>query len=213
MRVPTSVLKTIVTPLLRPQQCYAPLTNIFAFQRHSSNLPPSRPRDKFIKYRMVRLVDPETGGLQPFAPLANILAAIDRTTHFVELVTETPEPIVKLISKQEANEKRREQKAKQKELKAKAREQKEVQMTWGVAAGDMAHKLKKVRQELVRGNRVDLVFAPKKGQKWPTPEEMVQRANQVVDDLKDVGKEWKERAVSKHTTIIRLQGELPKDSQ
>ncbi|KAJ3476869.1 hypothetical protein NLI96_g10856 [Meripilus lineatus] len=152
---------------------------------------------------MVRFVDPETGALQPMASYPPLLASITQKTHFLELVSEEPEPIVRLISRKLRHEREKGIKQKKKENKM---EQKEVQLTWGVAAGDLGHKLKKVRQELMKGNRVSLVFAPRKGQPPLKPEQMAAKVQETADALADIGKEWKAREMQKSTAAIHFQG-------
>lgn len=155
-----------------------------------------------IGYPVVQLVDPQTDRLRSPAPLADIVSSIDLKTHFVELVSESPNPIVKIISKQAQFGERKAAKTKKKNQL----ELKEVQMTWGVASGDLAHKLRKVKQELEKGNRVDLVYAPKNGQVIPTAKEMEVRVQETLDYTRDVGKEWKPMEVQGAMTVIHLQG-------
>jgi len=163
------------------------------------------PRDEDIQHRIVQLVDPETGRLTEPIPLRSILADLDRRTKYVELVSSTPAPLVKIFDK--LAESRRSAEAQQK-ARAAARKaiQKEVQLTWNAAPGDLAHKLEKVRQELERGVRVDLVFAKKKNQALIPLEEMQARAQEIIDSLADVSKEWKDRDVRASMTAIFLQG-------
>lgn len=77
-------------------------------------------------------------------------------------------------------------------------------MTWGVAPGDLAHKLKKARQELEKGNKVDIVFAPKKGQTVPGPAEMQARMSAAAEQLQDVSKERQARTAEKNMAILHL---------
>jgi translation initiation factor IF-3 len=84
-------------------------------------------------------------------------------------------------------------------------QQKEVQLTWSVADGDLAHKLNKVRQELQRGNKVDLVFAPKAGTQVPNPVARKGRIESAMQILGGVAKEWKERRTRGLIVVIFLQ--------
>jgi len=167
-----------------------------------------RPRNDNIDYRVVQIVDPETGRLNEPAELRDILASINRKTHFVELVNEEPNPIVKIKNKLEEYAWTRQRRAKIKA--ANAIQQKEVQMTWGVASGDLAHKLKKVRRELEKGNRVDLVYAPKKDQALPSPQQIEERLRETVDLLADVGKEWRPRKIQRNIAIMSFQAHAMK---
>lgn len=159
---------------------------------------------------VVQLVDPATKRLQPPTSVREIMSSINLNTHFVELVAEYPNPIVKVSSKKDAFDKLKASKERRKLQARQSIEEKEIQMTWGVARGDLAHKLNKVIEELRKGNRVELVFAPKKGQVVPTPRNMDIRVQEILDLTKDVGKEWKPREVRNVVTILHLQGGQPK---
>jgi translation initiation factor IF-3 len=151
-------------------------------------------------------VDSETGRLNPPKPLRDILSSVDLKTHYVELVGEQPDPTVKIISKKDTFDKFKERKAKMKSTAKNEIEQKEIQLTWGVASGYLAHKLKKVRQELEKGNRVNVLYARKRGQRLPSPQEMEARVQETLDLMRDVGEEWKQRDVQRAVTVIHLQG-------
>ena len=170
----------------------------------SSSVPNKRPTDDDIPFGLVRLVDSESGSLRPLAPLRTILESIDRKTYHVELLTESPDPIVKIVNTKEARDKYKDLK-KRARAAARAQVRKEIQVTWGVAAGDLAHKLEKVRQELVGGKKVDLIFASKKGQVVPTKQEMDTRLKGHLETLADVGKEYLPREVRKAATVLYLK--------
>jgi translation initiation factor IF-3 len=183
----------------------SPLSRL-GYSARSYATPPAKRgplRDEEIQHRMVQLVDGETGKLLPLTSLQELLRGINRTTHFVELVSETPSPIVKIISKKELFDRARQAKLAAK-AKGKAPEHKELQMTWGVASADLGHKLKKARQEIEKGNRVDIIYAPKKGQPVPAPAAREARVEETVELLKDVGFEWKPRTVEKIITVIHM---------
>jgi translation initiation factor IF-3 len=173
--------------------------------RCTSSSASPRARNMEIKYRIVQVIDPETNKLHPPTTLSHLISSIDLKTHFIELVSEHPNPLVKVFSKKEAYDRRRASEEKRKVTARNQMDQKEIQMTWGVGRGDLAHKLKKVRRELEKGNRVDLVYAPKKGQPKPTPKEKELRVQETLDFIRDVGKEWKSREDRDGMTIIYLQ--------
>ena len=162
----------------------------------SSSASGRRPVDDNIPFKFVRLADPESGSLHPPAPLKSILNSIDRKTHHVELVSSRPDPIVKIVDTKQARDKYREVK-KRAQAAARAQVRKEIQLTWGVAEGDLAHKLGKARQELMRGKKVDLIFASKEGQVPPTKQAVDDRLKGVLDALVDVGREYIPRRVQK----------------
>jgi len=200
------ISRTAIPALLRPKpppSLAGPCPSRLSC-RNASNTPGTRPKNQDIQYSVVQVVDPETGRLNPPIALRDILSTMDPKTHFVELVSENPAPIVKLISKKEAFDKYKALKARLKA--AKPIDQKEIQLTWGVASGDLTHKLKKVRVELERGNRVDLVYAPKKGHPVPGPKEIQLRVQETVDMMADVGKEWKPREIERSVVVIHFQG-------
>ena len=170
--------------------------------------PLQNPRNEGIPFTYVRLVNPETGSLDPPAPLRRILPMVQRKTQYLELVTEKPEPIVKIIDtklRYTRNKAKKEQ-----HLLNRAPEEKELQLTWGVAVGDLQFKLKKAREDLLDGNRVTLVFAPKKGQQVPTPEDQQAMIDEAVRLLEDVGRERKDRAAQKHMTALFLDSLRPR---
>ena len=78
-----------------------------------------------------------------------------------------------------------------------ASEEKEVQVNWGSASGDLGHKLALARSMLGKGDRVRVVFAPKQGEKKDkTTAEMKQDIIQSYEGpLGEVGKRWREDAV------------------
>ncbi|PCH41553.1 hypothetical protein WOLCODRAFT_163197 [Wolfiporia cocos MD-104 SS10] len=164
----------------------------------------TKPRNHDIPFRVVRLVNPETRHLDPPASLSEVIARCEPKKEYVELVASEPEPIVKIIKSSEVFSKKMALKERQKGKGV--REEKEVQMTWGISAGDLAHKMKRVRQELEKGNRVNLVYTRKKGQVQLSPQAMEERLKATVQSLEDVGKEWKSREGAGSAIILFLQG-------
>ncbi|TFK56210.1 hypothetical protein OE88DRAFT_1731822 [Heliocybe sulcata] len=160
------------------------------------------PRNEKIPYRTVRLVDPETSKLLAPTPLTELLKVFDDNKFFLELVATNPEPIVKLVNKREARQRRLEARKQERTTK---KDEKEIQMTWKIAGGDLSHKLKKVRQELEKGNRINLVYALKKGQQLPTPQEKDNIVRGTLDQLEDIAREWKPREQAPRLTVIYLE--------
>ncbi|RPD62091.1 hypothetical protein L226DRAFT_613415 [Lentinus tigrinus ALCF2SS1-7] len=205
---------TSTFPPKKPASTKPPPSSSFSSSSSSSSNSPDdedkkkkplqKPRNEAIRHRFVRLVNPETGALDPPTDIKEILARVDRKRQYLELVTETPEPIVKFINVKDMYN-RDKAKHVQQQL-GRAPEEKEVQLTWGVDAGDLAYKLRKARSELKDGNRVSLVFAPKKGQARPTPEEQTKMVDEALRLLEDVGRERKEREVRKEIVALFLEG-------
>ena len=163
-------------------------------------------RNENIPFRVVKMVD-ETGRLGNWVPLSDIIQDIKgdkdkRKKYYVELVSEKPEPIVKLIRASEVYNKKRAQADRKKIV----RDQKEVQLSWAISEADLAHKLEKVREELELGNRVDLAYLHKSGQTIPTKEEMEARAEETLKALEDAGAPWKPLTSTKTSLILHLQG-------
>ncbi|KLO09927.1 hypothetical protein SCHPADRAFT_999941 [Schizopora paradoxa] len=158
-------------------------------------------RNSEIKFATVQLVNQETHRLDPSRPFAELLDSIDLKHEYVELVSNDP-PIVKIINRREAN-------AARKEVKERMRmqprnEMKEVQMTWGVAAADLDHKLKKAEEELERGNRVSLVFAPRSKRPIPKPQELQAFLDEVAEKVSTFGRESQPRTLEKNVAVMYL---------
>ena len=85
-------------------------------------------------------------------------------------------------------------------------------MTWSMGVGDIAHKVAKIKGELGRGRKVDLVFARATGKgaggkkERVTREMMEERVGDVVNQILEVGKEWKPREVRGGIVVVYLQG-------
>lgn len=177
-----------------------------------------RQRDENIPFRIARLVDPKTNQLGPPVSVRGLLAEIQadndrRRWQSIELVAADPEPVIKLVDRREEyrknNQDRRERQEKRKRNEkvetVSAPREKEVQMTWGVAAGDLEHKLKKARDALQQGNMVSVVYAPKKGQPMPSKSDIEERIRYTNELLSDVGQEWKPTEIQGFTTAIYLK--------
>ena len=149
------------------------------------------PRDRQIPYRQVQLVQPDSS-LSPPTSLNALLRTYDPSTHFLQLVSHSP-PIVKVLDKEE--ERLRQLKAEQ---KARARrklapEEKEVQVSWTAADGDLRHKAELARQMLERGDRVQLAFAPRQGDTRRIGEDAKEAVVRVFEEVLDgVGARWRD---------------------
>ena len=163
-------------------------------------------RNENIPFRVVRLVD-ENGRLGDWVSLSDIIRDIKedkdkKKKYYVELVSEKPEPLVKLIRASEVYNRKRAQAEKKKVV----RDQKEVQLSWAISDADFEHKMEKVREELEMGNRVDVAYLHKSGQTIPTREEMEARAEETLKILEDAGAPWKPLTLTKTSLILHLQG-------
>jgi hypothetical protein len=86
-------------------------------------------------------------------------------------------------------------------------EQKEVQISWTSADGDLQHKLDIARGFLERGDRVNLVFAPKSS---GSPVEVSQaRKEEMIGffeaGMQEHGVTWRERETTKTTDVVYWQ--------
>jgi translation initiation factor IF-3 len=155
-----------------------------------------------IRYPYVQIVNAD-GRLDPPQPLSAILASIDHKKSFVQLVADD-RPIVKVLSKKETYDKAKALR-KAKKNAERSQEDKEIQMTWGVAVGDLEHKINKVKKELEKKHRVNLIFAPKKRQPVPSPQERDEKVNEVLEMLKDIGKESRPRTFLRSLLTLHLE--------
>lgn len=140
--------------------------------------------------QLVSSVDNSLGAPQS---TRSILATVDPATHTLSVVSASP-PIVKILSRDDERRKDLEQQAKAKIRRKTAVESKEVQVSWSSAEGDLAHKLAGAQAVLERGDRLELVFAKRKGGGQDAPVSQ-KRQKEIValfeDRLKDVGVKWR----------------------
>jgi len=166
--------------------------------------PPTFMTGHRIPHRTVQLVDPETNQLREPAPLHSI--KYDKTTHELRLVSDSP-PVVKLIDLAEEAEKAKLLEIKLKMNRKTAFEEKEVQISWTSADGDLQHKLDIAKGFLERGDRVNLVFAPKAS---GTPTEISQNRKEEMiaffeSGMQEYGTTWRDRETTKTTDVIYWQ--------
>lgn len=118
--------------------------------------------------------------------------------------------VVKILNKKDAYDRDRaallERKAKK---KSTSFEEKEVQLTWGVSAHDLSHKLKKARQVLEKGGRVGLVVSSPKGSALPGREEremFVRMVREMCGQEEGRCSTWKDELWRGGRTAVFLQG-------
>ena len=180
-----------------------------------------------IPYTYVRVVDPETRKPLPPQPLTEIINNLATelqpkkgggppksfVTQYAQLVAPPSEAtdgyaLVKLVNRREAASREKVQRSKA-QASRRASEEKEIQFAWGIGAADVQHKLRKARQELSRGVRVQLIFSRKASggaQRDPTTkDELKVLVNQVVEELADSGREWRIRDERKNMVAVYLQ--------
>jgi len=180
-----------------------------------------------IPYKYVRVVDPETCKPLPPQRLTEVInnlgtglqpkkgggTAKSFVTQFAQLVAAPSKEtdgyaLVKLIDRREAAAREKTQRLKAQSSR-RASEEKEIQFAWGIEAADVQHKLRKARQELSRGARVQLIFARKASggvqRDPPTKAKLNALVDQVVEGLVDVGREWRIRDERKKMVAVYLQ--------
>ncbi|KAG8851999.1 hypothetical protein FRB96_009015 [Tulasnella sp. 330] len=145
------------------------------------------PINENIPFETVQCRQADTS-LGPPTSLTTLLSRIDKAKEICILLSRKP-PVVTIMSKQEALEKRKADKEKLKAQKAAQAESKVIQMTWGVEAGDLTHKVAKMKRELEKGNHVELILAKKKKVPVPPPAEREERVTEIVTLLQDVARE------------------------
>lgn len=177
-----------------------------------ASAPPPNPltlRDAAIPFRTVRLVSSEDNSLGSPTSLRSVLRSYDPSTHTLAIVSipndsgsgsDVPIPIVKLLNREEERLKARASEAKARLRRKINAENKEVQVSWSSAEGDLRHKAILAKGILEKGDQVELVFAPRSKEKIDDrrKDEIVASFKEVLDD---VGSQWKEDLVSKGTRV------------
>ena len=150
-------------------------------------------RDNEITYRQVHTVN-EDGSLGELRMLHHIMYDVDLKTHSVLLVSEDP-PVVKIVSRIEEARAEKRRLVDQKTAKKMQLPEKEVQISWNSADGDLETKLNQAKVLLENGHRVMLVFAPRGGRKkQQSSERMEYMAGFMDKGLAEVATKWKEDA-------------------
>ena len=195
--------------------------------RFASNLKDTPLINNDIPYTYVRVVDPETRKPLPPKPLAEVVDSLATeiqpkqgggspktfVTQFAQLVAPPSEAtngyaLVKLVDRRQAAAREKTQRIKA-QASRRASEEKEIQFAWSIGAADVQHKLRKARQELERGVRVQLVFARKAtgGAERDSGTRAKQNAlvEKVVEELTDVAREWRMRDERRNMVVVYLQ--------
>ncbi|UOH82300.1 hypothetical protein LQV05_004997 [Cryptococcus neoformans] len=186
--IPRSRLIPIpITPILaRPASSGPP--------RSRQTQPAAHPlsyRDSSIPHSIVRLIGPES--LLPPQRLSSILSTYSTSTHTLTLVSVDGEyPVVKLVSKAEERDREKEKEEKSKVKRKISMEEKEVQVSWQSAKGDLGHKLEMAKGILEKGDRVQVVFANRRRAEPVNERQKEEIVAMFEGTLEEVGKKWKE---------------------
>ncbi|OXG82089.1 hypothetical protein C349_03393 [Cryptococcus neoformans var. grubii Br795] len=136
--------------------------------------------DSSIPHSVVRLIGPE--GLHPPQRLSSILSTYSTSTHTLTLVS--------VDAEERDREKEKEEKSK---VKRKiSMEEKEVQVSWQSAKGDLGHKLEMAKGILEKGDRVQVVFANRRRAEPVNERQKEEIVAMFEGTLEEVGKKWKE---------------------
>ncbi|KAN0097849.1 hypothetical protein V8E55_002295 [Tylopilus felleus] len=176
----------------------------------NTNTPPRRPTDRHIPFAHVYVLDPTTHARSPTKHRLQDLLTVreerrGQPRRVVELVASTPEPVVRLTTRAEIEARYR---TMRRAVAAAARtgaEPKEVQLSWGVAPGDVEHKMRKAKKDLEKGYRVAVVVTMKRGQRTSGREALVAFADEIAETLVGVGKECKEREITQRSMILTFR--------
>ena len=157
-----------------------PQTRNYAAKAEKSRLP----RDEEIKSWTVCLVSAD-GGLEQARSTANILSSIDRKTHSLVTVAEgepgSP-PICKILNKKAMRDA---EKAKILAAKKGTITTKTIELNWAIDGNDLGHRLSRIRDFLAKGNRVEVMMAPKRKGRKASEEEakaLTDRVRKVIEE-------------------------------
>jgi translation initiation factor IF-3 len=131
------------------------------------------------------------------ASVQQILRELDREKYTLVCVnpTATDVPFIcKVLTRASVEEHDRERFHKRKEKKKESKPQnvmKEIELSWAISNHDLEHRLKKVREFLEKGFRLDITIGTKKGMKKMPRAEMIV----LLDRIEEACLQWgRERA-------------------
>ncbi|KAL5347747.1 hypothetical protein ACLOAV_007156 [Pseudogymnoascus australis] len=189
-------------PQLRPSALTKSTTSTLLQHRSYAS---ALPRDEQIakqNFPFVHLVD-ETGKLSPPQRVADILASLDRKTQSLHTPPEAapssedgpgravPEiPVCKIINKVAAV---KAVKAAKKKPANPSQTVKTLELNWAIDPHDLEHRLKRMREFLEKGYRVDVVLIGKRKKRKATPEEAAETLRRIREAVEEVegAREWK----------------------
>ncbi|KAL9113327.1 MAG: hypothetical protein Q9187_007638 [Circinaria calcarea] len=146
-----------------------------------------------IRSRDVRVVD-DNGSLKPAESLRSVLSSFDRQKYYLVQVSPPDSedmPVCKILDKIKVREAER---AKSKPAKDISNTTKQLELGWAIDANDLGHRMKKMKEFLEQGRRVEIIIATKKKGRKVTMDEaalLVKRIKERIAQVKGA-KEWKE---------------------
>ncbi|KAL9014909.1 MAG: hypothetical protein Q9173_000464 [Seirophora scorigena] len=185
------------------------------------------PLDEAIGEREVQVVDPNGGGpLQPLRRLRDALASIDRNLYFLVQVGEKihpryidlpgpqdggPDsrprvPVCKIVSKLSFRKAEAEKSRPRKDFAATV---KEVEINWSISQNDLNHRLKRLKEFLEQGRRVEVALGKRKRKGWMNKKDVTdEEANGILKQIRlaveevDGAREWKEMEGQVRSTLV-----------
>lgn len=197
--------------------------------------------DSAIKADYINFVD-EAGKMHRDVPLHDAMSSFNTTFNHLLLVDagkvdafgrSDPNhlPLCKVISKMQLREQH------QKKLEIERRGNagtgpsgKNLELNWAIAAGDLKHRLKKLKEFLLQGRKVEILIGPKRRGRVATPEEgkdVLEKIREAVGECKGAS-EFKEpegkvgavmtlvfqgRKLDKEKTAEGKEGETEEEAQ
>ncbi|KAL4809432.1 hypothetical protein BDV18DRAFT_132056 [Aspergillus unguis] len=143
-------------------------------------------RDENIPFDYIQIVN-ENNKLDPPVSLAQALSSINRPEQYIAQVSPgsaNRHPICKITNRKEVEERSR---AAAEAAKASKLVVKQVELNWAIDAHDLSHRLKQITNFLQKGRQVEVVLLRKKHKREPTPEEIKNVMDSVLQTIKDAG--------------------------
>ncbi|KAL4782021.1 translation initiation factor IF-3, C-terminal domain-containing protein [Aspergillus varians] len=147
---------------------------------------PEELKDEAIRADYIQIVN-EDNKLDPPVRLTSVLSSIERPAHFVLQVApgaRDKPPICKIVNRRELRERER---ALTKAAQASKTSVKQIELNWAIDPHDLSHRLKQMTNFLEKGRQVEIILTRKKHKRTPTPEEVKNVMEKVLQAVKDAG--------------------------
>ncbi|KAH7068010.1 hypothetical protein BKA63DRAFT_520942 [Paraphoma chrysanthemicola] len=156
--------------------------------------------DNAIKSPRINLVD-EAGNYKPDVPIQDALFQVNPKTHYLVQMTPgkvdeygNPDPddlptcrIVTKMALREQHSRKLDTLRRQAKGQSAGPAMKNLELNWAIAAGDLKHRLERLKEFLREGRKVEVLLGPKKRGKKATEQE----ANAVMAAVRDAVAECK----------------------
>lgn len=169
-------------------------------------------RNEAIQSREVRVVN-NNGSLQPAESLESVLSSFDRQKYFLVQVSPPDSeeiPVCKILDKVKVREAER---AKSKPVKDLSTTTKQLELGWAIDTNDLEHRMKRMKEFLEQGRRVEIIIATKKKARKVAKDEaslVVKRIRERIGEV-DGAKEWKDmQGFSGGMVTIFVEGKVKK---